>query len=359
MNRPLGEFSRMKLCRAASLCFAIGFAGLAVGVAASTASAKPKPPPTVEAPPPPPPMPDVGLGGRFVDDAAVFDTYVSQTAAISPAFADAQGVSDALRTGVAYEPVQFRRGVIAYAAAAALDDTTFVADVRRAGDTPEARYAIVARIFHDPQSVLSYADARGAAALAKAALAQSGMRVFAAGDRVRLAAYSVQHQPWSLAEVADRDGRAAAVKQLSNASRRPSSEAHADVDRMIVGEPVNAPSAAPPPYSPMVIRAVALAAIAAVGQAGNDDVSHLGWLTDDYYLDHCLSEAKLSLYECLAVAKPNYEDMFCLGQHAMKDTGACVVKSAWSTVPVDVITHDMTIPPARSRSAPPHKHRKS
>ncbi|MEJ0066423.1 MAG: hypothetical protein WDM85_14265 [Caulobacteraceae bacterium] len=68
--------------------------------------------------------------------------------------------------------------------------------------------------------------------------------------------------------------------------------------------------AAPPPYSPLVIRAVALAALASIGQAGDDDVSHLGWLTDDYYLDHCLAEAKLSLYECIAVAKPNYEDVF-------------------------------------------------
>jgi hypothetical protein len=349
----------MKLCSAAKLCFAFAVAGLAVGMSTPTASAKPKSPPTIDAPPQPPPMPDVGLGGRLVDDAAFFDTYVSQTAGISAAFSDAQGVSDALRTGVAYEPGQLRRGAIAYAAAAALDDQAFVADVRRAGDTPEARYAIVSRIFTNPQSVMSYADARGAAALAKGALAESGMRLFAAGDRVRLAAYSVQHQPWSLVEVVDRDGRAAAVKQLSGAFRRPTSEAHADVDRMIAGEPVTSSPSAPSPYSPMVIRAVALAAIAAVGQAGDDDISHLGWLTDDYFLDHCLSEAKLSLYECLAVAKPNYEDMFCLGQHAMKDTGACVVKSAWSTVPIDVITHEMTIPTARTHVAPAHKRRSS
>jgi hypothetical protein len=349
----------MKLYSAVKLGCAIAFACLAVGVAAPMASAKPKEPPIIDAPPPPPPMPDVGLGGRLIDDAAVFETYVGQTAGISPAFTDAQGVADALRTGVAYEPGQLRRGAIVYAAAAALDDEAFVADVRRAGDTPEARYAIVARIFANPQSVLSYADARGAAALAKASLAQSGMRLFDAGDRVRLAAYSIQHQPWSLAEVADRDGRSATVKQLSSAFRRPSGQAHADVDRMIAGEPVTPPSAAPPPYSPLVIRAVALAAIAAVGQAGDEDVSHLGWLTDDYYLDHCLSETKLLLYECLAVAKPNYEDMFCLGQHAMKDTGGCVVKSAWSTVPIDVITHDMTIPTARIHTAPAHKRRTS
>ena len=348
MNRPLGEYSRMTLCRAASLCFAI--APSPAAAAGASALARPKPPPVVEPPPPPPPMPDVGLGSRFVDDAAMFETYVTQTGNISPAFVDAQSVATSLRTGAAYEPGQLRRGVIAYAAAAALDDQTFVADVRRHGDTPEARYAITARIFADPKNVMAYADARGAAALAKAALDETGRRVFDNGDRVRLAAYSIQHQPWSLTNVDDRDGRALAVKQLSVNTRRPSDEAHTDIDRRILGEPLTAPPTAPPPYSPMVVRAVALAALAAVGQAGDAQAGNLGWLTDDYFMDHCLSEAKLSLYECLAVAKPNYEDVFCLGQHAMKDTGACVVKSAWSTVPVDVITHAMAIPPAKVRS---------
>jgi hypothetical protein len=349
----------MTLFRAARLCAVAVFVGLAAATVTPAAFAKPKPPPMVVPPPPPPPMPDVALGERLVNDAAMFDTYMSQTAAISPAFTDPDSVASALRTGAAYEPGQLRRGAIAYAAAAALDDTTFVADVRRAGDTPDARYAIVSRIFADPRNVLAFADARGAAAIAKAALAQTGLRVFDAGDRVRLAAYSIQHQSWSLANVTDLDGRATAVKQLSSALRRPSDQAHTDVDRMILGEPLTAPSAAAPPYSALVVRAVALAALAAVGEASDDDASHLGWLTDDYYLDHCLAEAKLSLYECLAVAKPNYEDMFCMGQHAMKDTGACVVKSAWSTVPIDVVTQSLAIPTAHVGHAPVRKRRRS
>jgi hypothetical protein len=348
----------MKLHSATRLLLAIAVAGLVATADASPALARPKPPPVVMAPPPPP-MPDVGLGARLVDDAAAYETYVAQAGAISPAFTDPQSVADALRVGVAFEPGQLRRGAVAYGAAAALDDSTFVADVRAAGDTPEKRYAIVRRIFADPRNVLTFANASGAAALAKAALAQSGMKVFDTGDRVRLAAYSIQHQPWSLTDVANRDGRAATVKQLSTAFRRPSSAAHTDVDRMIGGEPAQPPMAAAPPYSPLVIRAVALAALAAIGQAGDEDISHLGWLTDDYFLDHCLSEAKLSLYECIAVAKPNYEDVFCLGQHGLKDTGGCVVKSAWSTVPIDVFTKAMTIPTAHVHKGPPRKRRRT
>ena len=42
----------------------------------------------------------------------------------------------------------------------------------------------------------------------------------------------------------------------------------------------------------------------------------------------CMSMSKLNLYQCLAVAGPHYEDVFCLGQHAMMDTGKCMIKAA-------------------------------
>jgi hypothetical protein len=292
-------------------------------------------------------MPDVGLAGRLVAAAGVYDGYMREAGAISPAFTDAASVSSALRTGVAYEPGQFRRGAIAYAAIAALGDRAFVDDVRRAGATPQARYAIVARIYANPANVLAFQDARGAVGMAKEALVTTGLHLFGQGDSVRLAAYSIQHQPWSLADVLDRDGRAGAVKSLSGSARQPPSDETAALQREIAGDgPRGAtPDSAPPPYSPMLIRAVALAALAAIGQAGDDSEGNLGWLTDDYYLDHCLAEAKLSLYECLAVARPNYEDVFCLGQHAMKDTGACVVKSAGGVVPLEIATRAIPVPP--------------
>jgi hypothetical protein len=42
----------------------------------------------------------------------------------------------------------------------------------------------------------------------------------------------------------------------------------------------------------------------------------------------CLRLAKLNLYQCLAAAGPEYEDIFCLGQHAMAETGQCVADAA-------------------------------
>jgi hypothetical protein len=343
----------MKLAATLTLVLA---AVLGVAALPIASAAKPKPPPIIYPPPPPPPMPDVGLGRQFLDQAAAYETYIDQAAAISPRFADAVSVSTALRTGVAYEPEQLRRGAIVYAAIAALEDRPFADAVRAAGQTPEDRYAIVAKLFADPRQALSFPGALQAEARAKSALAQSGMKLFSDGDAIRLAAYSIQSQPWSLTEVAARDQRASAVKQLSSTVRHPSVDDRTAMERLVQGiAPATTvdPSPAGPPYSALVVRSVALAALASIGQAGDDDFGHLGWLTDDYYLDHCLAETKLSLYECLAVAKPNYEDVFCLGQHGMKDTGACLVKSAYSTVPIDIMTKPMAVPSAHIRKGAP------
>lgn len=41
-----------------------------------------------------------------------------------------------------------------------------------------------------------------------------------------------------------------------------------------------------------------------------------------------LKMAKLNLYQCLASAGPQYDDVCCLGEHALKDTGYCVMSAA-------------------------------
>jgi hypothetical protein len=347
----------MTLASAVRLGLVAVAACLMSSLCGALAVARPKPPPVVYVPPPPPPMPDVSLGLRFVGAAGVFDSYMREASAISPNFADAQDVAQALRVGVAYEPGQLRRGLVAYGAVAALTDQAFVTDVRRAGATPEARYQIVARIFADPRYVLGFADAAHAAGLAKSALAQAGMRLFRQGDVVRASAYSMQHQAWSLQEVDDREGRAATVKRLSDASRTPSGNEVAALDLMVGGDLPASASLEPAagPYPGPVVRAVALAALAAIGAAGDEDAPRLGWLTDDYYLDHCLADAKLALFECLAVARPNYEDVFCLGQHAMKDTSVCVVTGAGSAVPIQIYATALSLPPAHVRAAAGHR----
>jgi len=51
-------------------------------------------------------------------------------------------------------------------------------------------------------------------------------------------------------------------------------------------------------------------------------------LTHEPNIGMCMATSKLNLYQCLAVSRPNYEDVFCLGQHVMMDTGRCVIRAA-------------------------------
>ena len=39
----------------------------------------------------------------------------------------------------------------------------------------------------------------------------------------------------------------------------------------------------------------------------------------------CLRMAKLNFHQCLAASGTQYEDIYCLGVHAMAETGRCVV----------------------------------
>ncbi len=80
------------------------------------------------------------------------------------------------------------------------------------------------------------------------------------------------------------------------------------------------------PYTPAVNQALAIAAVAILGEGGANNADNLTRLLDDNDGEKCLNMSKLNLYQCLAVAKPYYEDVFCLGQHILMDTGQCLGK---------------------------------
>jgi hypothetical protein len=66
----------------------------------------------------------------------------------------------------------------------------------------------------------------------------------------------------------------------------------------------------------------------------------------------CLNMSKLNLNQCLAVAKPWYEDVFCLGQHILIDTGQCV-QSAGRRAPAALaaVAGPVTAPTAAAAAA--------
>jgi len=341
----------MNWVKPARLVATVVLAATAVALPAMDSSARSKKQPVVEAPPPPPPPPPagaVGLPDRLLGDASAYAAYLQRATATSPSgFTSGAAVSQALKEDAAYDPDALIRGAVAYAAVAALQDPTFVAEIRAAGTSPENRQLMVGYIIRDPAYVFMFKGSAAAAGLAKEALGGAGLRLYSAGKAIKQSAYDVQHQTWSKEDVVDRPGRLAAVKASARGPMPAASEQTDILQRAATGAAPLGISAAPasPPYTPLVARALQLAAIAAMGEATDAAYDRLTYLTSDASTSTCLNMAKLNLYQCLAVSKPHYEDIFCLGQHVMLDTGSCLARNAGMDMPVDA-------PPPASSPAP-------
>jgi len=309
--------------------------GLALAGAAALAACAPPPPPP-QPPTPPPTPPAISMSGALIQDAAVFQAYVAKAAALNPDFRSAADVAQALRQSDTIAPEQLLRGEIAYAAIAALQDPNFVANVRAFGGDPAVRQQMSAVILNDPGYAVAFKGSDTAAGLAMAAIAPEGRKLFDAGAAVKQAAYDVQRQEWSRAPVQDRPQRLADAKTASMLNDIASIDQVSRLRAAAVGQspiPLQGPDVAPP-YPPVIVRGLAIAALAALGEAGDDKLDSVTALTTDAPTATCLNTAKLNLYQCLAVARPNYEDIFCLGKHVLMDTGQCVMIAAGAPAPV-------------------------
>jgi hypothetical protein len=243
--------------------------------------------------------------------ASAFETFMRHARGIDAQFAGPAEVSQALQTGAAHDPPELESGMIAYAALAALQEPRFVAAVRAERD----RGAFARRLAADPRAALALPGGDQAGARASGALYAQGAALSGEGEKVKRAAYSVQHQAWSKAPVADPAGRLSRVKRISAEGYRPSREDPARLQAALSEGPRR--GGAP---SPVVARGVALAALSVLGEDGKARS-----LMSEPKSSSCLRLAKLNLYQCLASAGPHYEDIYCLGEHAMIEPGQCVV----------------------------------
>lgn len=308
---------------------------LAALAAATVLASCAQPPP----PAPPPPPPSVSLSSKLIEQASAYRAYISRAAGISPAFQNGEQVADSLKTGESYQPDQLLRGAIVYGAVAALQDPSFVAGVRKYVNDATQRQEIAYAILKDPAYAAGVGGAASAAGLIENALGEDGRKLLDDGRQVKQAAYDVQKSAWSKSEVAGRDARLSLAKQLSATPGLGETAETARLQEASVGAtPLGlAPSSAAPPYSPVVIRSLAVAALAALGYGDDAHLEEVMPLLADPTTGNCLNLSKLNLYQCLAVAKPYYEDVFCLGQHAMEETGGCLLKGAGLEIPPDPI----------------------
>ncbi|MBE7219291.1 MAG: hypothetical protein INR64_12530 [Caulobacteraceae bacterium] len=274
---------------------------------------------------------------RVVEAAGAFHGYTRRASALSAHFENGGGVAHALTVGAGYEPTQLAAGAAAYGMLAALQDFAFVSAVRDAAPSPAARAALAQRLQADPSAVLDIPGADETALRIAQLLGRRGADLAASGEAVRKAAYAVQKEAWSKGAIEHAPERLAAVKTMS---ATPATLAAADQDELMSGlvalrtSPAYRaqPGARP---TPIVARAMAAAAVTALGFGGEDHGDEMMKLLSDARGVDCLKMAKLNLYQCLAVAGPHYEDMFCLGRHAMADTGQCLTTAAGWTGPLE------------------------
>ncbi|MDO9222465.1 MAG: hypothetical protein Q7U20_01990 [Caulobacter sp.] len=312
----------------------------AIAFAAVLAGCGPEGPAPYVPPPPPPPPPPITLAPRLIEEASAWRGYMTRANAISPDFQNGEQIQASLRTAAAYEPKQFLRGAVAWAAIVALQDPTFVAELRKVAADPAQRIAMRDQLIANPNMATILPGADSAAGLILQALGAEGARMVVNGRAVKQAAYTVQHSAWSKISVPDREGRLILAKSLSST---PMSGDAADVLLMqqastgpAAATPLGlTPGAAPPPWSPIVVRGLTLAALAAIGEGGDANFETITTLSAEPNAAYCLNMAKLNLYQCLAVSKPHYEDIFCLGQHILIDTGSCMVKWTGAVMPAE------------------------
>ena len=297
----------------------------------------------------------VVLATSIVETAAAYAGYMERAGSIRPTYANGAGVAQALKIGQAYEAKQLQQGMVAYAAMVALRDPAFVNQLRVYAAEDRMREAIAANLLADPNYVAAIPGVDSAAGLVVGALNAQGQKVNAAGKAVKQSAYDIQHQKWSLATVANREAR---LIQAKTDSTTPMVVTDADRSRVIsipTGQAGFQGASIPGPYTPSVAKGLALAALAVLGKAGEESVGQLSFLLVNKQDGFCFNMSKLNLYQCLSVAKPHYEDVFCLGQHVLLDTAQCVMKSAgtpYSNAPLAASVMTAVAPVTAASQAP-------
>ena len=269
----------------------------------------------------------VAFPRRSAEAASAFDGYMHAVAAIDASFKSGQGVEAALRRAAAYDEHQLEEGMIAYGAMAAMQSPRFVYGVMDVAANDRDRRALVDALMADPGSAARLPGAEEASALAANALIGEARPVVDNGRALKQAAYDVQHQGWSIVKATNQTGRLADAKAAS-ATRVAARDG--DVARLLgqISTIGSAPRRGSADASPVIAHSLALAALAILDGTGGAEEGRLQPVTSEQISAQCLKMAKLNLFQCLSVAGPEYEDVFCLGQHAVLDTGQCVAGAA-------------------------------
>lgn len=304
--------------------------------------------------------PPIALADSVAESASIYLSFTRDMATIRGGFADAASIQAALQRGAAYDPTQLSQGMVSYGAIVALQSPEFVAGVRQYAAHASVREELANNIAADPRWVLTLPGADVAAGLVMSVLRQDIDALSEAANSIENDAYTIQNRwdprrSWAVAHIADRPQRLADVKAAATRVMLPSAE---DTARLLAaaqsgqGLGVASERRREGPFPPVVERALAIAALAALGEAGNADVARTSALQTETVSQTCLTESKLNLYQCLAASRPSYEDMFCVGRHIVRDLATCTRGASQPAAIVSVSNLAVAAPPPEPRIAP-------
>ena len=285
--------------------------------------------------------PPIALNESVARSAATYIAFSRDMQTIEGGFESPQAIRAALERASAYDPDQLSRGLVAYASILALQSPEFVQGVRQFAAPEPTRERLVAEIVANPRRASRLPGADAAAGLIIASLRGDVEALGRAANSIENDAYAIQRawdprRSWGVAHVRDHAGRLAAARTAPGGMLAPAGETARLYEAAHRGAGLDTRSERrEPPYPSAVENALALAALAALGGAGENGVANTDALQFDWTSRTCMTMAKLNLLQCLAAARPNYEDIFCLGRHSVRDLATCTRGAA---MPAAVVT---------------------
>ncbi len=283
--------------------------------------------------------PPVSLNQGVADAASIYVAFLREAQTIQPGgFPDAESIQAALRKGSAYDADQLSRGLIAYGAIIALQSPEFVAGVQQFSVDPIQRQQMIAQIVADPAYAASLPGADAAAGLISATIGKDAIAMRAIAEAIEQDAYTIQgrsdpRRSWAIVPIPNREIRLESAKTLSAVTMLPSAQ---EASQLFAAANSGtglglAASSKGPPYTPAVVRSLAIAALGALGAGGDEARVNTEALTREPNSEFCMDMSKLMLFQCLAASRPSYEDIFCLGRHVTRDLATCTTEATQIT----------------------------
>lgn len=271
------------------------------------------------------------------------------------AMSNADQLEQALDRVARHNRDELTRGWIAYGAQVAAQSPAFVEGVRNAAEY-YGRDAVIWAVTVDPAYARGLRGGQEATRLMLESANADSARIISVADRYQELAYSLQRQRWANTVAPQQQARVQRVRTLGREGAPDNAVPAEFAPRLTVATLSVQPSSDPTAYGgrrfwdalrgnaevvevastpaghqwrvnhtrgEALDRMAAVAALQAL-DAIDSNQSAVGRLISDPRSRDCFEMAQLQLYQCMSAARFRYENAFCLGQHGLRDIGACI-----------------------------------